>query len=52
MRKKFPFEKPEGKRQLGRPMCRWEDNIKKDLNEIGCGLDLWCLKIGSSGGLL
>jgi hypothetical protein len=29
--------KPEGKRQLGRPRCRWEDNIKMDLQELGCG---------------
>jgi hypothetical protein len=29
--------KPEGKRQLGRPGCRWEDNIKMDLQEVGCG---------------
>ena len=29
--------KPEGKRQLGRPKCRWEDNIKMDLREVGCG---------------
>jgi hypothetical protein len=29
--------KPEGKRQLGRPSRRWEDNIKKDLQEVGCG---------------
>jgi hypothetical protein len=28
-------EKPEGKRPLGRPRCRWEDNIKKDLRETG-----------------
>jgi hypothetical protein len=27
--------KPEGKRQLGRPTCRWVDNIKMDLREIG-----------------
>jgi hypothetical protein len=27
--------KPEGKRLLGRPRRRWEDNIKKDLREIG-----------------
>jgi hypothetical protein len=26
---------PEGKRLLGRPRCRWEDNIKVDLREIG-----------------
>ena len=30
-------EIPEGKRPLGRPMCRWEDNIKMGLQEIGCG---------------
>ena len=29
--------KPEGKRQLGRPRCRWEDNIKLDLQEVGRG---------------
>jgi hypothetical protein len=27
--------KPESKRPLGRPRCRWVDNIKIDLNEIG-----------------
>jgi len=27
----------EGKRLLGRPRCRWEDNIKIDLQEVGCG---------------
>jgi hypothetical protein len=27
--------RPEGKRPLGRPRCRWEDNIKMDLGEIG-----------------
>jgi hypothetical protein len=32
--------KPEGKRPLGRPRCRWEDNIKMDLQEVGCrGMD-------------
>ena len=34
--------KPEGKRPLGRPRLRWEDNIKMDLQEVGCwgyGLD-------------
>ena len=31
--------KPEGKRQLGRPRCRWEDNIKMDLREVGGGED-------------
>jgi hypothetical protein len=29
--------KPEGKRPLGRPRRRWEDNIKADLKEVGCG---------------
>jgi len=29
--------KPAGKRPLGRPRCRWEDNIKMDLQEVGCG---------------
>jgi hypothetical protein len=29
--------KLEGKRPLGRPRCRWEDNIKMDLREIGWG---------------
>jgi len=29
--------KPEGKRPLGRPRSRWEDNIKMDLQEVGCG---------------
>ena len=29
--------KPEGKRPLGRPRRRWEDNIKMDLREVGCG---------------
>jgi len=28
--------KPEGKRPLGRPRRRWEDNIKMDLQEVGC----------------
>jgi len=29
--------KPERKRPLGRPKRRWEDNIKMDLQEVGCG---------------
>ena len=29
--------KPEGKRPFGRPRRRWEDNIKMDLQEVGCG---------------
>ena len=32
--------KPEGKRPPGRPRLRWEDNIKMDLQEVGCrGMD-------------
>ena len=33
--------KPEGKTPLGRPRCRWEDNIKMDLQEVGCGSMDW-----------
>jgi hypothetical protein len=33
--------KPEGKRQLGRPRRRWEDNIKLDLQEVRCGVMDW-----------
>jgi len=29
--------KPEGKRPLGRPRCRWEDNTKVGHQELGCG---------------
>jgi hypothetical protein len=29
--------KPEGKRPLGRPRHRWEDNVKMNLQEVGCG---------------
>jgi hypothetical protein len=29
--------KPEGKRPMGRPKRRWEDNIRMDLQEVGCG---------------
>ena len=28
--------KLKGKRPLGRPKCRWEDNISMDLKEVGC----------------
>ena len=43
---------PEGKRSLGRPRFRWEDNIKMDLQEVGCGIwtgPIW-LRIGTGGG--
>jgi len=33
--------KPEGKRPLGRPRHRWEDNILMDLQEVGCGVMDW-----------
>jgi len=33
--------KPEGNRPLGRPRRRWEDNIKMDLQEVGCGCMDW-----------
>jgi hypothetical protein len=29
--------KPEGNRPLGKPRCRWDDNIKIDLQEVGWG---------------
>ena len=33
--------KPEGKRLLGRPRRRWVDNIRMDLQEVGCGYMDW-----------
>jgi hypothetical protein len=33
--------KPEGNKSLGRPMYRWEDNIKADHQEVGCGSMDW-----------
>jgi hypothetical protein len=46
--------RPEGRRSLGRPRRRWEDNIKMDLREIGFGI--WIgfigLRIWTGGGLL
>jgi len=33
--------KPEGKRPLGRPRLRWVDNIRTDLQEVGCGYVDW-----------
>jgi hypothetical protein len=45
--------KPEGKRPLGRPRRRWEDNIRMDLQEVGCGCEDWIgLRIGTVGGHL
>jgi hypothetical protein len=33
--------KPEGKRPLGRPRRRWEDNVRMNLQEVGCGSMDW-----------
>ena len=45
--------KPEGKRSLGRPRRRWQDNIKMDLEEVGRGCGDWMeLPEGTGGGLL
>jgi len=33
--------KPEGRRPLGRPRRRWVDNIRMDLQEVGCGPMDW-----------
>jgi hypothetical protein len=46
--------KPEGRRPLGRPRRKWEDNIRMDLREVGWGAwtgSIW-LRIGTGGGLL
>jgi hypothetical protein len=46
--------RPEGRRPLGRPRRRREDNIKMDLQEVGWGAwtGLIWLRIGAGGGLL
>jgi hypothetical protein len=46
--------KPEGKRPLGRPRLRWEDEIRVDLRETGCEGVEWIqlAQIGTGGGLL
>jgi hypothetical protein len=33
--------KPDGKNTFGTPRRRWEDNIKMDLQELGCGVMDW-----------
>ena len=33
----FRWGRPEGRRPLGRPRRRWEDSIKMDIQEMGCG---------------
>ena len=46
--------KSEGKRLLGRPRRRWDDDIKMDLQEVGCevwAISIW-LRIGTGGGHL
>jgi hypothetical protein len=45
---------PEGRRPLGRPRRRWEDNIKLDLREIGIDEANWIqlAQVGSSSGLV
>jgi hypothetical protein len=47
-------EKPEERRPLGRPRCRWKDNIKMDLREVEYGTrteSIWA-RIGTGGGFL
>jgi hypothetical protein len=46
--------KPEGKRPLGRPRLRWEDNIKMDLQDVSgvVGTGWSWLRIGTGGGHL
>jgi hypothetical protein len=46
--------RPEGRRPLGRPRHRWEDDIKMDLQEVGWGAwtGLIWLRIETGGGLL
>jgi len=34
---RFLVGNPQRKRPLGRPRSKWEDNIKMDLQEVGCG---------------
>ena len=46
--------KAEGRRPLGKPMHKWEDNIKMNLGEVGWAArtpSIW-LRIGTGGGLL
>ena len=40
--------KPEGKRPLGGPRHRWEDNIKKDIQEVGYGGMDWIEMVQNS----
>jgi hypothetical protein len=44
--------KSEGKKPLGRPRRRWEDNIRTDLQEVGVWTGLGLLRIQTGGGQL
>jgi len=44
--------KHEGKRSLGKPRSRWEDNIKMDLHEVRVWVGSSWLRIGTGGGHL
>ena len=45
---RVPVGKPEGKRQLGRPRLRWVDNIRMDLQEVGCGHVDWIGRVAEA----
>jgi len=51
---RFLLGKPERKRPMGRPRRRWVDNIRMDLQEVGCGYVDWIglARIGTGGGRL
>ena len=42
---KILIGKPAGKRTLGRPRRRWEDNIRMDLEEIGINAGNWVIRL-------
>ena len=39
------IDKPTGKRPLGKPRRRWEDNIRMDLEEIGVNTRNWVIRL-------
>jgi hypothetical protein len=49
---KVLMENPKGKRPIGRPKCRWENEIRMDLGETRWGSGFSWLRIGTGGGLL